>query len=634
MGGYAKFIVLGALIIGMTIGMFSSLYSFQDVSRRITAHTTLSAWSLAQLELEYQKLCTELQLYRAGKGSAENLSLAYDLAWNRMDVFLHGSESAVVRSQFGAEALIQKTFAMLQQHEATIEALPSADASELAAWEHQLLTLLPEIRQLMILNFTGPGATRGMDSIEATVKHISWVLVVVSLLSLLMSYLLFRESRQHWFLSLHDPLTTLTNRAHFLTLLKERCYQASVKQQLLSLCVLDVVRFNEVNDLFGYRNGDLLLQGIGRILCLRFGKNALIGRTGGSEFAVLIPHREITTHLPDVLNELDVFLREYDPAHRVYLCCGVSTYPEQCSSAVELYQFAEQALSAAKKNSPNHYQVFNTRMLSDFQRRRELATHLRAELQIPDSTKLFMCYQPVHHLQRDDTLGMEALLRWKHPLFGYVAPPEIIDIAEEHGLGDALGDWIFQRVIDDLHSLPFWQLERISVAVNLSQSMFTLNLPIKLNALLRHSPIAHEQLILELTETIALHDFTVSQQILQALQKDNIRIALDDFGTGFSSLAYLKDLSVDKLKIDKSFIQQIDLDQRQLHLVRHITELAHDLGLTVVAEGVETAVELDIVAEIGVEEIQGYHYSRPLELPQLMSYLSKHFHSEITSSGE
>ena len=135
--------------------------------------------------------CTELQLYRAGKSSAENLSLAYDLAWNRMDVFLHGSESAVVRSQFGAEALIQKTFEMLQQHEAIIEALPSADAPELAAWEHQLLTLLPEIRQLMILNFTGPGATRGMDAIDATFKHISWMLAVVSLLSLLMSYLLF-----------------------------------------------------------------------------------------------------------------------------------------------------------------------------------------------------------------------------------------------------------------------------------------------------------------------------------------------------------------------------------------------------------------------------------------------------------
>ena len=630
MRGYAKFIVLGTLIIGMTIGMFSSLYSFQDVSQRITAHTTLSAWSLAQLELEYQKLCTELQLYRAGKSSAENLSLAYDLAWNRMDVFLHGSESAAVRSQFGAEALIKKVFVLLQQHESLIENLPSFDSPELSAWEEQLLTLQPDIRQLMIQNFTGPGATRGMDSIEATVKHISWVLAVVSLLSLLMSYLLFRESRQHWFLSLHDPLTTLINRSHFLTLLKERCYQASVTQQLLSLCVLDVVRFNEVNDLFGYRNGDLLLQGIGRILRLRFGKTALIGRTGGSEFAILIPHHEVTTLLPAVLSELDVFLREYDPAHRVYLCCGVSTYPEQCSSAVELYQFAEQALSAAKKNRPNHYQVFNTRMLSDFQRRRELATHLRAELQVPDSAKLFMCYQPVHSVQPSDKLGMEALLRWRHPLFGFVAPPEIIEIAEEHGLGDALGDWIFRRVFNDLGSLPFWLIERISVAVNLSESMFTLNLPTKLNQFLQGSPILHEQLILELTETIALLDFATSQQILQALQEDNIRIALDDFGTGFSSLAYLKDLSVDKLKIDKSFIQQIDLDQRQFHLVQHITELAHDLGLTVVAEGVETAVELDIVAGIGAEEIQGYYYSRPLELPQLVSYLSNYFHPETT----
>ncbi len=630
MGGYSKFIVLGLLIISMVIGMFSSLYSFQEVSQRITTHSTLSAWSLAQLELEYQKLCTELQLYRAGKSSAENLSLAYDLAWNRMDVFLHGSESAAVRSQFGAEALIQKVFVLLQQHESLIENLPSSDSPELSAWEEQLLTLLPDIRQLMIQNFTGPGATHGMDSIEATVKHISWVLAVVALLSLLMSYLLFRESRQHWFLSLHDPLTTLTNRAHFLTLLKERCYQASVKRQALSLCVLDIQRFNEVNDLFGYQKGDVLLQGFGRILRQRFGKTALVGRTGGSEFALLIPQHEVTTLLPDVLKTLDSFLREYDPAHRVYLCCGVSTYPEQCSTDGELFQFAEKALSAAKKNSPHHYQVFNTRMLSDFQRRRELATHLRAELQVPDSAKLFMCYQPVHSVQPSDKLGMEALLRWRHPLFGFVAPPEIIEIAEEHGLGDALGDWIFRRVFNDLGSLPFWQIERISVAVNLSESMFTLNLPTKLNQFLRDTPILHEQLILELTETIALHDFATSQQILQVLQEDNIRVALDDFGTGFSSLAYLKDLSVDKLKIDKSFIQQIDLDQRQFHLVQHITELAHDLGLTVVAEGVETAVELEIVAGIGAEEIQGYYYSRPLELPQLVSYLSNHFHPETT----
>lgn len=173
MGGYSKFIVLGLLIIGMTIGMFSSLYSFQEVSQRITAHSTLSAWSLAQLELEYQKLTTELQLYRAGKSDSDKLSLAYDLAWNRMDVFLHGAESAAVRSQFGAEALIQKAFLLLQQHESLIENLPSPDSPELSAWEEQLLTLQPAIRQLMIQNFTGPGATRGMDSIEATVKHIS-----------------------------------------------------------------------------------------------------------------------------------------------------------------------------------------------------------------------------------------------------------------------------------------------------------------------------------------------------------------------------------------------------------------------------------------------------------------------------
>ncbi|MFB0975035.1 MAG: bifunctional diguanylate cyclase/phosphodiesterase, partial [Tolumonas sp.] len=393
---------------------------------------------------------------------------------------------------------------------------------------------------------------------------------------------------------------------------------------------LNVLRFHEVNNLLGYQNGDRLLRHLGDILRQKAGKTTLIARTGSSEFALLLSGQQVTTLLPEIMKELAVVLKEYDPAHRMRLCCGISSFPEQCTTPVELFQFAELALSVAKKNSSVSVQHFNIQMQSTFQRRRELATQLRAELKLGSPTGLYLCYQPIHVADDPHSLGVEVLLRWKHVSFGFVPPPEVIEIAEEHGLGDVLGDWIFRRVIADLSSLPSSVLPRLSVAVNLSESMFAPTLSDRVVQLFRQGPLRPQQLILELTETIALHDFSVSQQILTSLREAGIRIALDDFGTGYSSLAYLKDLPVDKLKLDESFIQQIHLDARQLQLVRHITELAHGLGLTVVAEGVESAAEQAIVVAIGVEEIQGYHYSRPLELPQLRHYLQRYFQSDTT----
>ena len=628
MNVYSKFIILGVLIIGMATGMVSALFSFQELSKNVATHTNLSAWSLAQLELEYQKFCTELELYRAGRSDPDKLALAYDLAWNRMDVFLHGAENESVRHSFDADALIKNVFTLIQKNEDLINTPVTPNSPALAEWETQLLKYQPLIRQLMIKNFTGPGATRNMESLDVAVTHISWVLFVVSLLSLLMGYLLFRESRKHWFLSLHDPLTKLINRAHFQELLQERCHQADIKKQSLLLCLLDVSRFHEVNNMFGYQSGDQLLQRISMILKDSFGSGALIARTGSSEFALLLPNNDVTLALPAALDVINAELREYDPANRVHLCSGISFFPEQSRLPTELFQFADFALSAAK-NKTGHSQFFNDAMLANFQRRRELATHLRAQLEHIELSDLYLCYQPIHSLNNRETLGLEVLLRWKHSLFGYIPPPEIIEIAEEHGLGTSLGDWIFRKMQADLAKLPFRLLERLSVSINLSDSMFTAGLAERIKTLMLHSPIHQQQLILELTETIALSDFSGSQQILKSLREIGVRIALDDFGTGFSSLAYLKDLSVDKLKIDKSFIQQVHLDERQLCIVRYITELAHDFNLIVVAEGVELEDELQIVTSMGVEEVQGYFYSKPLEPALLSNYLSQYFSASL-----
>ncbi len=268
-------------------------------------------------------------------------------------------------------------------------------------------------------------------------------------------------------------------------------------------------------------------------------------------------------------------------------------------------------------------------MLEEYQRRQRLAADLNLQLRRDDEepSQLYLCYQPILPSGAAEQLGCEVLLRWQHPQLGYISPLEIVEVAESHGLGSALGDWIFGCLNRDLACLPATLLARLEVAVNLSASQFHADLPDRIEQYLRNGPLPAPQLVLELTETIALKDFQLSQRIVQALTDKQIRVALDDFGTGWSSLSYLRELRVDKLKIDKSFIQGIDHDHRQQVFVRSITELAHNLGVKVVAEGVETRDEQTAVGRMGVNEVQGYYHARPLRLAAFAEFAGQYLHT-------
>ena len=609
--GRAKLLLLAAILcsfVGVT-GWIT--WHYDQAYTLATRHTQLSAWALAQLELELHEFESAVDYYRNGRLDQERLNEAYDLAWNRLDVFLTGKEAKTIRQRFGAETLLHELFYQLQQYEPLITS-PHLKPQDLEPLHQMLESMLPKVRNLMVLNFTGPSAMRDNAALEQSKAQNFVILGCLLLLGLVMVVLLLLEARRQHFLIWHDALTRLPNRAAFIQRLRQQC----AHQQQVVLCLLDLNRFKEVNDSLGHSAGDQLLLKVADKLRQSLPEGVWLARIGSDEFALLMSGQKSEAswfaYSKRVRTGLERLLYRADPAHRVSVSVGISQYPHPATNADELLLFADLALLHARQDGQQHYRIFNRPMLNQYQRRRRLVTDLRAQLALGAQSQLFLCYQPQIPRQPAGRLGAEILIRWQHPELGFIPPPEIVDAAEENGMGAPLAAWIFQSMNRDLDSFPLPLVRQLDLAINLSTSLFHRGLPEQTLNWLSDGPLLPRQLVYELTETIALDDLALSQRVFAELRRNGIRIALDDFGTGWSSFAYLKDLKFDKLKIDKSFIQKMDSDARQALFVQAITELCHRLDICVVAEGVETELELSEVLRLAVDEIQGYYFARPL----------------------
>lgn len=597
-----------------------STWNYERTFRTITTTTQTSAWALAQLEIDVYRLQEALKLYQAGQADSNQLSLSYDIAWNRMDVFLTGEANQEIRQRFAAEELVRSILAVLQRHEAAI-ATPSPADPQLAQMSQELGALTPRLRDIMVQNFTGPNALRESRLLdEAKIRNFAAIGILL-LFSLIMLVLLFRESRKQHFLAWNDVLTQLPNRAAFMN----RLVQLTEKPgSQVVLCLVDLSRFKEVNDSLGHAAGDRLLAQIAGLLLQNRNEDVYLARIGSDEFALVMfgnmSDYSWFAYSRKIYNQLERLLHREDPAHRVKLNMGISQYPQHANTVEEMVLFADLALASAKQDKQLHYQVFNRFMLDQYQRKRLLAGHLQELLAEPHNTELFLCYQPIINISQPQQLGVEVLIRWEHPKLNFINPPDIIEIAEENGLGERLAEWLFRRMRHDIASFPADTLRHIHISINLSGSIFNQNLVNRVSDWLQDGPLPASQLILELTENIALEDVQLSRKIFTQLKERQIHIALDDFGTGWSSFSYLKDLSFDKLKIDKSFIKHLDRDKRLPLFVQAITDLSHQLGISVVAEGVETESELSKILEIGANEIQGYYYSRPLRAEAFLDF--------------
>ncbi|MET4326464.1 diguanylate cyclase (GGDEF)-like protein [Bradyrhizobium sp. i1.15.2] len=416
-----------------------------------------------------------------------------------------------------------------------------------------------------------------------------------------------------------DPLTHLPNRVAFNETLDAALKRLSLSGEEFAVLLLDLDRFKEVNDKFGHPAGDEFLVQIASRLqrCTRAAEH--VSRIGGDEFALVMAN---LARPEDALEIAERFVAAFDEPFRIEgrqivgaTSVGIVLAPRDGSTQLDIMKNADTALYRAKKAGPGTVCFFEE--ADDRSSRDRKALHSDLEGAIARD-ELFLVFQPFLDLGGNRITGFEALLRWQHPQRGLVPPSEFIPIAEETGLIHEIGEWVVRRACATVAQWP----KEIRVAVNFSAAQFHNNglLQIIVQAL-ADAKIAPHRLEIEITESMLLSKYASAASVLNALLELGVTVALDDFGTGFSSLTYLRKLPFSRIKIDQSFIRDMLVQPDCAAIVKSVIGLARDLRIGVVAEGVETADQLEYLRQIGCDEVQGYLISRPVSADQVLALL-------------
>ncbi|MGK5027179.1 GGDEF/EAL domain-containing response regulator [Janthinobacterium sp. RB2R34] len=434
-----------------------------------------------------------------------------------------------------------------------------------------------------------------------------------------------RKAEQHLidFLSWHDALTGLPNRA----LVRERFEQqrpAAIRegQQLVLMC-LDLDRFKNINDSHGQAVGDKALQVVARFLtgCVREGDT--VARQGGDEFQILLQDDALLGRTMALAQAILAGLREELSVggDRLVLntSIGIAMCPADGDTFDDLLRHADTALVRAKELGRDHYAFFTERMGNDIRARLAMQQQLRGAIA---RNEFEVHYQPQMCLRTGAMLGAEALLRWNNPVLGKVPPNLFIALAEEYGLITAIGEWVLDSVCAQISAWQSAGLGSIKVAVNLSGKQFAQDRTVPfVKATLHKYGLDPACLGIEITESTVMGDPDKAVAALTSLKDIGVSISLDDFGTGYSSLGYLKRFPIDVLKIDKSFVDDVTTSSSDAAIALSVISLAHNLHMRVIAEGVETREQVDFLTRHGCDEMQGYYFSRPLALEAFTALL-------------
>ncbi len=420
----------------------------------------------------------------------------------------------------------------------------------------------------------------------------------------------------------HDPLTGLDNRLSLNLRLDQLLAQARRSQGSGAVMFIDLDHFKKINDTHGHQVGDLLLIGVANRLRELLREIDSIARLGGDEFIVLAGSAPGNPITPDSASQIAVRIVDALSAPFVLqgktihsgASVGVAMFPSDGGDAPTLLRHADTAMYAAKSQGRGNFQFFSPSMNAATHERLLLESRLWQAL---EQNEFELYLQAQVELEGGGVIGAEALLRWHHPELGMVGPDRFIPIAEESGLILPLGDWVLRRAVERLQLWRDGGLGHLRLAVNLSarQCHGSALLP-QLDRLLAESGINPALLELEITESAAMQDPEHSRKLLRELRSRGLKVAIDDFGTGYSSLSYLKLFELDRIKIDRGFVKDIETDPNDAVIVAATIALAHSLGLAVVAEGVETAAQREFLRSKGCEEAQGYLFARPVPVEQ------------------
>ena len=422
----------------------------------------------------------------------------------------------------------------------------------------------------------------------------------------------------------HDPLTNLPNRRTFIERLEHSLQMARRSGTPLAVVFLDLDRFKIVNDTLGHGSGDALLVAVSQRLQQHLRADDTVARLGGDEFTMILPVvRGMENGVIVAEKLLKVFEQPFMLLGQEFIVgasMGISLYPSDGEDSATLLRHADDAMRRAKKSGRNQYQFYRAEMTEAAQVQLELERDLRSAV---SNQQLELHYQPQFDLLSNALIGVEALLRWKHPTRGYIPPLQFIPVAEDSGLIVSIGEWVLRQACEQLSA---WQRDsglRFRVAVNVSALQFERHdLVESVSSALREYHVDAKWLELELTESLVMRDVAGSSSQLQKLRDLGVQIAIDDFGTGYSSLAYLQRLPIDRLKIDRAFVKDLGGNPDTTPLAQAIIGLAHTLGMEVVAEGIETAQQLEILRGMGCEIGQGYLLGRPAPSADLLERLA------------
>jgi len=415
------------------------------------------------------------------------------------------------------------------------------------------------------------------------------------------------------YLAIQDPLTELFNRFKFNDELVQAVSHAKMTGEKFAMLFIDLDRFKTINDSLGHQIGDRLLQKVANRLQSILPDQHFLARMGGDEFVILMRNIENTSDIEIFANDINRHLRQVFviDSYELRTSCsiGISLCPTHSEHSHILWRFADTAMYQVKNNGGDGYQFF-TQEIGDMVQHRINIEH--SFIPAFDNKQFELHYQPQVDIHTNALLGCEALIRWTHPEMGNISPAEFISIAEETGFIHTLGDWILEKSIIQLKA---WQIEQNNfiMSVNISAVQITPELPSRIEQLLIQYDIPSACLELEITESLLMENLDFILPILNKIKEIGVGFAIDDFGTGYSSLSYLRYLPINKLKIDRAFVMNIEKSKDDVNLVKAIIAMSRSLNLTVLAEGIETQKQLTLLRDLSCERYQGYLFSKPLD---------------------
>lgn len=421
-------------------------------------------------------------------------------------------------------------------------------------------------------------------------------------------------------LAYQDTLTEMPNRSLFNERLRDAIDAARANRTALAVLMMDLDRFKYVNDTLGHAVGDHVLREVGKRLRLLLSEHDIVARLGGDEFAILIEKADAATGMRvahKIMQALEQPIAYADQPLDVGTSIGISQYPEHGMDAGTLLRNADIAMYVAKRNKSG-FAVYDHKYDTHQQQHLSLLGEIRSAV---ERNELRVFYQPKVSLSCSAAAAVEALLRWQHPVRGFIPPAEFIPFAEQTGYIKVLTRWVLEEAIRQCGA---WLARGISlkVSINLStRDLMNRELPDMIAQLLHRYGTPAGMICLEITESGFMEDPSHAQRVLERLNALGVQLSIDDYGTGYSSLSYIAQLPVDELKIDRSFVSRMTSDATTALIVRSTIELGHSLGLKVVAEGVEDERSLELLRELGCDHAQGYFMSRPLPANELENWL-------------